>query len=87
MDFVLRHFWTPGYLLLLVFVLQPVVSEAVEGDRSSVGGAVVLWVFVPLQQWRYSPSLLYRSFNLRGACGEGEAVFVGLATDDRRTDE
>lgn len=60
---------TPGYLVLvLVLILQPllpVVPEAVEGDRSSVGAVVVLGVVVPLQQRRYSPFLLHRLFELR----------------------
>lgn len=153
----------PGYLLLFllfIFVLQPllpVVSEAVEGDRSSVGAAVVLGVFVPLQQWWYGAFLFHRPFKLRqspqwqhchgnvveepladgmsacwarvavkhaeqhtaaawqtggtaptvligdvgwqriametqntmggGASGEGVAVFVGLAIEDRQTDQ
>lgn len=61
-------FWVcrPAYLIILILLilqpLLPVVSEAVEGNGSSVSPAVVLGVFVPLQQWRDGPFLLHGIF-------------------------
>ena len=51
------------YLVLVLEPLLPVVSQAVEGGCSSVREAVVLWGFMPLQQWWYSPFLHHCAFD------------------------